>query len=210
MEKSSPKFIVVEIFLIFAFIMAQIWVLPRHWILSTAALLFLIVSWHYRKDTLKTVGLLPEDFSQAKPIFILVFASLETMAIIAFFINPNFWEQANFWNNINGQFRRYIGWALLQQLLLHGYFTNRLQIVFKKPLPTAITAGILFSIAHLPNPILVITTFVFGGASSYFFLKSRNLYILALAHAILGTAIKYLIADPLLDHPLRIGPDFWN
>jgi len=210
MEKSSPRFVTAEIFLIFTFIMAQIWIIPRSGILVAITLLFLIISWRYHKDTLKTVGLLPEDFSQAKPIFIWVLVSVAIMVVIALFINPNFWEQPTFWKDANRQFRRYIGWAVFQQLLLHGYFTNRLQIVFKKPLSASIAAGVLFSLAHLPNPVLAIGTLVFGGASSYFFLKSRNLYILALAHAILGTAVKYLIAAPLLDHPLRIGPDFWN
>lgn len=210
MEKSSPKFAAMEILLIFTFIMAQIWIIPRHWILAVLTLTFLFASWRYHKDTLKTVGLLPEDFSQAKPIFIGLTISIAVMIFMALFINPNFWEQPTFWEDVNNQFRRYIGWAALQQLLLHGYFTNRLQVIFKKPLPTSIVAGILFSIAHFPNPVLVIGTLVFGGASSYFFLKSRNLYILALAHAILGTVVKYLIAEPLLDHPLRIGPNFWN
>ena len=76
MGKSSPRFVAAEIFLIFTFIMAQIWIIPRSGILVAITLLFLIISWRYHKDTLKTVGLLPEDFSQAKPIFIWVLVSV--------------------------------------------------------------------------------------------------------------------------------------
>ena len=215
---NERKSVAIEITLIFSFIMVLVWTLPGdpknwtlgHWILVTLGLVFVLGSWRYRKDNLKMVGLLPDDFNQARPIFIWVMASLSVLIGMAFIINPVFWEQPNFGQKVSDQLKNYLAWAVFQQLILHGYFTNRLQIIFKKPWLTAMIAGLLFALVHLPNPVLAIGALIFGGAGAYFFLKSRNLYILALAHAILGTAVKYLVANQLLDHAMRVGPGFWK
>jgi membrane protease YdiL (CAAX protease family) len=56
----------------------------------------------------------------------------------------------------------------------------------------------------LPNPLLTLITLVFGLASCLFFLRYRNLWPLAVAHAILGIAIAITIPGPI-DHNMRVG-----
>jgi len=199
-----------EAFVIFAFTMAEIWILPRHWIFPVLVVSFIVFSWRYHGDTLKTVGLATGDFSQAKPIFIGLLISLLAIFGMALVLNPGFSERENFWEKVFIQAKGYVGWAFVQQLVLHGYFTNRLQKVFVKIWPTALAVGGMFAIAHLPNPVLSLFCLIFGTAGAYFFLKARNLYLLTLAHAILGTAIKYLLAKDLFNHGMRIGPGFWQ
>ena len=74
-----------EAFVIFAFTMAEIWILPRHWIFPVLVVSFIVFSWRYHGDTLKTVGLATEDFSQAKPIFIGLLISFLAIFVISFF-----------------------------------------------------------------------------------------------------------------------------
>ncbi len=62
----------------------------------------------------------------------------------------------------------------------------------------------LFTIAHLPNPILTVLTLLWGWASCRLFLRYRNLYTLAMAHAILGISIAITIPGPV-DHNMRVG-----
>lgn len=211
---SERKKIAVEVFLIFGLIMALIWLLPDNKLIAFIAgstVIFLIfISWRCRKDTLYDVGLLPKDYSQTKFVLLFVVISLAALALIGNFIKPEFWKAADFWENFSDRFKSYIGWAFLQQLLFLGYFVNRLDKVFEKRWHIIIVASALFSLAHLPNPVLTVGCLFLSIANSYFFLKSRNLFLLLLPHAILAAATLYLIAGPLLDHPLRIGPHFWD
>jgi membrane protease YdiL (CAAX protease family) len=62
----------------------------------------------------------------------------------------------------------------------------------------------LFSLAHLPNPILTVITIFWGLASCMYFLRYRNLYTLVVAHAILGIAAAVCVPGPVI-HNMRVG-----
>ena len=101
----------------------------------------------------------------------------------------------------------YTWWALAQQYLLNGYFTNRLSAAFddRHQYLVAPMAGILFSAAHAPNVFLMEVTFVCGVLASLVYRQHRNLLFLALAHAIIGTTLWLTIPDAI-SHHLRVGP----
>jgi membrane protease YdiL (CAAX protease family) len=98
----------------------------------------------------------------------------------------------------------YAIWAVLQQFLLQDFFLLRLL----RLLPTrnaAVTAATgLFTLAHLPNPILTPVTLIWGLAACLLFLRYRNLYPLALAHAIFGICLAITVPGPV-DHNMRVG-----
>lgn len=98
----------------------------------------------------------------------------------------------------------YAMWAMLQQLMLQYFFLARaLRLLHSTAAAVALTAA-LFAAAHLPNPVLTVITLVCGVASSYFFLRYRNLWPLAAAHAILGISIAITVPNSL-DHDMRVG-----
>ena len=72
------------------------------------------------------------------------------------------------------------------------------------PRSGALAAATVFSLAHLPNPILTVVTFVWGLAACLFFLRYRNLYTLAIAHAILGITLAITVPGPVI-HNMRLG-----
>jgi membrane protease YdiL (CAAX protease family) len=98
----------------------------------------------------------------------------------------------------------YALWACVQQLLLQGFFLPRCLELTRGRISAAVLAGVLFALAHLPNPILTPVTLLWGFAACVLFLRSRNLYPLAMAHAILGIAIGVTIPGPV-DHNMRVG-----
>ncbi len=103
--------------------------------------------------------------------------------------------------------RRYLGyaiWTFLQQILLQDFFLLRLLRLIRRPGSAALAAATLFSLAHLPNPILVVVTFVWGIAACLLFLHYRNLYPLAAAHAILGITLAMTVPGPVT-HNMRVG-----
>jgi hypothetical protein len=98
----------------------------------------------------------------------------------------------------------YAIWAGLQQLMLQCFFLARsVRLIPNATAAAGLSAG-LFAVAHLPNPVLTLITLVCGQASCLFFLRYRNLWPLAVAHAILGIAIAITIPGSI-DHNMRVG-----
>jgi len=103
--------------------------------------------------------------------------------------------------------QRYWGyalWTFTQQILLQDFFLLRLHRLMHSQRRASVAAAAIFSLAHLPNPILTIVTFVWGLAACLLFLHYRNLYPLAIAHAILGIAIALTIPGPVTRN-MRVG-----
>jgi len=103
--------------------------------------------------------------------------------------------------------KRYWGyaiWAAIQQFLLQDFFLLRLLRLLRTSSAAVIAAVILFTVAHLPNPILTPLTLLWGLASCLLFLRYRSLYPLAVAHAILGITLAITVPGPV-DHNMRVG-----
>lgn len=98
----------------------------------------------------------------------------------------------------------YIVWAGVQQFLLQCFFLSRLLRVLPAPRQAAFAAAGLFALAHIPNPVLVVLTVVWGSVACLVFLRYRNLFPLAIAHAILGVTVALAIPGPV-DHNMRVG-----
>ena len=98
----------------------------------------------------------------------------------------------------------YAIWAGLQQLILQCFFLSRAVRLIPNATAAAALSACLFAIAHIPNPVLTVITLVCGLASCLFFLHYRNLWPLAIAHAILGIAIAITIPGQI-DHNMRVG-----
>jgi membrane protease YdiL (CAAX protease family) len=65
----------------------------------------------------------------------------------------------------------------------------------------------LFSLAHLPNWFLMPVTFIGGYVCVRVYLRYRSLYVLALAHGIVGFVLFLIVPDSVSAHFL-IGPRY--
>jgi membrane protease YdiL (CAAX protease family) len=101
-------------------------------------------------------------------------------------------------------FGGYAIWAMTQQLLMQGYFLARVLRIFPNPYTAAFLTASVFALAHLPNPILTPLTLVWGLIACLVFIRSRNVYPLAIAHAILGICVAITIPASVL-HNMRVG-----
>jgi membrane protease YdiL (CAAX protease family) len=98
----------------------------------------------------------------------------------------------------------YVLWTVYQQFLLQDYFLERLlRLVASEPAAVTL-AGILFSAAHLPSPLLTAATLVWGIVSCLLFRRYRNLWMLGLAQGLLGLCFAVCVPDAL-HHHLRVG-----
>jgi hypothetical protein len=98
----------------------------------------------------------------------------------------------------------YALWTFVQQFLLQGFFLLRLLRVLPGPKSAALAAAGLFAIGHLPNPILTVVTLIWGFAACMIFVRYRNLYSLAIAHAIFGITIAVTVPGPVIRN-MRVG-----
>jgi len=98
----------------------------------------------------------------------------------------------------------YAVWSGVQQILLQGVFLPRFRRLIPRPAAAALVAAALFAMAHLPNPVLMLVTFIWGLVACLLFLRYRNIYPLMIAHAILGITVAMTIPGPV-DHNMRVG-----
>jgi membrane protease YdiL (CAAX protease family) len=97
----------------------------------------------------------------------------------------------------------YIIWAFVQQFMAQSFYFVRFEELFGSRRAVWISAA-LFSLAHIPNPVLLPATFVGGLGFSYAFCRWRNIYPIWLAHAALGMCVS--AAFPVWwTHQMRVG-----
>jgi membrane protease YdiL (CAAX protease family) len=101
----------------------------------------------------------------------------------------------------------YAVWAFEQQFILNSFFYRRFEHLFGDTIVSMLSAALLFSLVHLPNPVLVPATFIGGMFFISVFRRWRNIYPLAIAHAILGLTLAVTFPDHWLRH-MRVGLAF--
>ena len=107
-------------------------------------------------------------------------------------------------NTITKRYWGYAIWTFLQQFLLLDFFLLRLLRLLPNRKWAAFAAAGLFAFAHLPNPILTLATLIWGFVACRLFLQYRNVYILAMTHAILGICISLTVPGSV-HHNMRVG-----
>lgn len=181
----------------FALIMAYIWQLrfthPLFWIV----ILLLIVASHIaRRESPAYLGFgvknLRSSAAAIAPVVLALAAALLAAGWILRTIRPQYALMG---------LPLYCGWGLFQQYLLNGYFMNRLRSPW--------LAAALFSAVHAPNWFLMLVTLVGGYFSAKAYLYFRNLYILGLAHGVIGFLI-YLVVPDTISHHLYVGPKWFS
>lgn len=101
-------------------------------------------------------------------------------------------------------FGGYALWSFVQQFLLQGYFLLRLLRLLPRREWAGVSAALMFTAAHLPNPVLTPLTLAWGTCACFVFLRHRNLYPLAIAHAVLGITVAVTVPGPVVRN-MRVG-----
>ncbi len=98
----------------------------------------------------------------------------------------------------------YALWALQQQYLLQSFFLVRFEALLGEGWKSLLAAVLLFCFAHFPNPILMAGTLLMAALFCALFRHYRNIYALALAHAMLGLSLAAAIPESVIRH-MRVG-----
>lgn len=100
----------------------------------------------------------------------------------------------------------YTCWAFVQEFMLQCFCVQMLRALVSR-VGSLLLSGVVFSMAHLPNPSLTLLTFFAGMAFTAIYARKRNLYVVALMHAVLGLTLAVSTPDTWF-HGLRVGRDF--
>src|ERR1700722_2891181 len=183
-------------------------VLLAEWLPNSAAQRFLfwftlawvIITTILAKPNARTLGLRP---SNARSVWIV--PAIVLLGAVAIWMASQLHTLHDFsMGTLMGRVRGYLVWSLLQQFMLHDYFLLRLLRLMPTKGAALATAAILFASAHIPNPVLIIGTLLWGLAACVLFLRYRDLYSLGVAHCILGICIAVTVPAHI-HHGMRAG-----
>jgi hypothetical protein len=201
--QNSKKRILFELVIAYVLILVTMWTSSR----TQQVLLFTSATW-----IVVTTFLLPDKakFNGLEPLglerswWIVVVAAVMAAAAVAIsaqlgtlHLPPGFERHA--WRAWG-----YIVFAFVQQFILQDYFLLRLRDLTSKTWLAVAIAAVLFSLAHLPNPLLTFATLVWGFVACLLFLRCRDLYALGFAHAVLGLSIAFTVPNSI-HHRMRVG-----
>lgn len=199
----SRRRAIAEIAIAYGLILMVIWT-PRPWqqVLWWVAVLAIAIIIGKSFDGLRAMGLRTGNFFRS---FWVVGAAL-AISVVAVLVAARLHTLRHPENTrlLFETFWLYALWSGVQQFLLQCFFLSRLLRLLPNPRQAAFAAAALFAIAHLPNPILSVLTIVWGTAACLLFLRYRNLYPLAIAHAIFGITIAVTVPGHV-DHNMRVG-----
>jgi hypothetical protein len=95
-------------------------------------------------------------------------------------------------------------WAFIQQFLAQSFFFLHFERLLRSGRRAVLATALLFSSAHIPNPVLVPVTLVGGLILSEMFRRNRTLYTLAVAHALVALSLAVSVPETVL-HDMRVG-----
>lgn len=201
------KLRILEPVLMFGLITAYIWrfrfVHPASWVAIPA---LMILSHLWRRESPRNLGFvlvnLRRSLTELAPVLLLISLTLLSAGLLLGTLRPS---------GVDGALLAlagYLPWGLAQQYALNGYFLNRFEAV----LPTrgaSVISTVLFSAVHAPNPFLMAVTLPLGWCAILLYRRTRNLYLLGIAHAALGVLLFMVVPDSLSRH-LRVGPNWFR
>ncbi|MFN0118287.1 MAG: type II CAAX prenyl endopeptidase Rce1 family protein [Elusimicrobiota bacterium] len=175
---------------------------PTILVISILIILICLISNYFHSDSREKIGFSLNsfwpNFRDVGPAGILI--SLPFFAISWGKELPVGW---NIWFALIG----YPIWAFAQEYVLLSFIGNRLSdsLPHQKNLIPWIN-GMLFSLTHFPNPILMTATFIGGIVFTWAFLRNRNLISISLIHGLIGVAISLGCAD--IPGAMSVGPGY--
>jgi hypothetical protein len=192
-----------EVSFAFALLLIVLWT-PMPWQLPLwgVALAGMLTLTRMRFDGLEPMGLSAGNFRRALWSVGLVCVLAFAVVFLAFRLHTLYLPPSP--TRFFAHYGAYAIWAFIQQVGLQCFFLSRLLRLMPDTLSAVSVAAGMFAIAHLPSPLLVVAALIWGFIACMLFLRYRNIYLLAISHAILGIAIGVTI-PPQVDHEMLVG-----
>lgn len=161
-----------------------------------------------RGESLKEIGFRFDNFAKAARLLIVPMAAATAILIGIGYANKSIdffrWRggSAFFIVPLLG-----ILWGLVQQYALQGFINRRAQLIFGSGYVSILVVSLLFAAFHLPNPTLMVATFLGGLVWATVYQRAPNLFALAFSHGLMTWILISTLPSHLLQG-LRVGYTF--
>jgi membrane protease YdiL (CAAX protease family) len=169
------------------------------------SLALMIFSHSVRAETLRDVGFRTDNFLAACGLLVLpTLAVLLVAMFVSWSLNHSVIAQP-----FRARFLLLPIWALFQQYALNGFINRRAELALGAGTKSIALVAVLFSLFHMPNPLLAIITLAGGLIWAAVYQRRPNLYALALSHSVVSIFLALSWPSNLLNS-LRVGFKFFG
>lgn len=179
--------------------------LQANFYLSLLAFVIAAVSNLRHRDTLKMLGVRLDNFLSALRVLALPTAIAGLVVVGVGLATDSLALGDRFLFHL----RTLPPWALLQQYALQGFVHRRLQDAYGRGRKSILGTALIFSLLHLPNPVLTIGTFIGGAVWAWAFSQQPNLFALALSHTLVSALVANALPRSLLQN-MKVGWGYWG
>jgi membrane protease YdiL (CAAX protease family) len=161
----------------------------------------MLYSHRVRHESLRDIGFRFDNFADAARMLI-----LPTVVAVIVIVVLNWMLSAGAFSLRPFRPRLFLVpfWALFQQYGLQGFLNRRAQLVLGAGWKSALLVGVIFSLLHLPSPLLASLSLIGGFVWAWIYQQKPNLFALALSHSVVSWTLSLTIPSHLTDL-LRVG-----
>jgi membrane protease YdiL (CAAX protease family) len=192
-----------EVAIVFFLIEAALWTEHRTQLVCTLAALGSVLFFVFRRrPSPEELGFrLPPPGSASRSLLVTLF--MAAGLLLAGWWTGSWDPRHPSWPPV-GHPALYAAWTVAQEFLLQSFFFLRLERALGNGHRAVAVAAVLFSLAHLPSPVLTVATLVGGFLFCEMFRRYRSLYLPALVHPLLALTLAEAFSMTLLNH-MRVG-----